>query len=549
MSASQKKKLRNEQNAVQMTEKQIAEQKEAKKLHMYTVIFSVAIVLMLCVVLFTTVAESGVIQRHTTAATVGDHEISAPELNYYYIDAINNFQREWGEAFLFSGITLDTPLDEQVYNEESGETWADFFLDQATNTMLHTYALYNAAVADNYSIDTEASAEIENMLRSTELQAMMNTGVKDLKAYLKTVYGTGANEESFRHYVEVQYLASQYAMDHMESLTYTPEQLRAKDSEDPTLFNAYTWNHHYLSATSFLAGGTKDDEGIVTYSDEERAAAAAEAKKVAESVLAQDIHTVADLDSALAGLEIYAGDPPKSVENKDRPKSQIPESMAEWITDADRRAGDVTLIPNETTTTDADGNTTTTVSGYYVVLFGGVNDNNIKLSNVRHILVKFEGGTKDDATQTILYSDDEKDKARAEAEGILAQFKAGDATEEAFAALATEKTDDTGSAANGGLIEHILPTSNLVPSFRDWAVDASRKAGDTDIIESQYGYHVMYYVGDSELNYRDTMVQNSLINEDMAAWEDALVKPVSAEVTNKKYVALDLVIPSSNQVQ
>ena len=36
MSASSKKKLRKEQAAAQMTEKQLAEQKEAKKLKLYT---------------------------------------------------------------------------------------------------------------------------------------------------------------------------------------------------------------------------------------------------------------------------------------------------------------------------------------------------------------------------------------------------------------------------------------------------------------------------------------------------------------------------------
>ena len=39
MSASSKKKLRNEQQTAKMTEKQVAEQKEAKKLTLYTTIF------------------------------------------------------------------------------------------------------------------------------------------------------------------------------------------------------------------------------------------------------------------------------------------------------------------------------------------------------------------------------------------------------------------------------------------------------------------------------------------------------------------------------
>ena len=47
MSASTKKKLRREQNAAQLTEKQLQEQKEAKKLKKQTLIFTVAIALIL----------------------------------------------------------------------------------------------------------------------------------------------------------------------------------------------------------------------------------------------------------------------------------------------------------------------------------------------------------------------------------------------------------------------------------------------------------------------------------------------------------------------
>jgi hypothetical protein len=34
-----------------------------------------------------------------------------------------------------------------------------------------------------------------------------------------------------------------------------------------------------------------------------------------------------------------------------------------------------------------------------------------------------------------------------------------------------------------------------VTNFRDWAVDDQRKPGDTGLVETEYGYHVMYYVG------------------------------------------------------
>lgn len=545
MSASQKKKLRSEQNTAQMTEKQIAEQKEAKKLRMYTAIFSIAIALMLCVVIVTTVVESGIIQRHTTAATVGEYEISAPEFNHYYVDTVQQFQQSWGQAIALSGLAPNVPLEDQVYDEESGETWADYFLTGATDNMHHTYALYSAAVAEGMTLDEEANAEIDKMIQSVETSVMVNGGFKNLNSYVKTVYGVGCNEDTYRHYVEVQYLASHYAMNHMDTLTYTDEQLREKDAADPIAFNSYSYHEFYLAASNFLEGGTEDENGNKTYSDEEKAAAAAKCEQAAQSLIAENINSVAALDQAIAELNLTTGEnnaeTPKSTARTDVLSSKLPASSSEWITSSERTEGDLTLIPNESTSTDADGNEVTTINGYYVIYFNGVNDNTFPLSNVRHILVKFEGGMQaEDGTTT--YSGDEKAAARAEAEGILAQFQAGETTEEAFAALATEKSDDTGSASNGGLIENILPSSPYVENFLNWSIDRSRQPGDTDIVETEYGYHVMYYVGNSERNYRDTMIQNVLTSDDMNAWEDAQVEAISAEVLNDKYIPSDLML-------
>ena len=53
---------------------------------------------------------------------------------------------------------------------------------------------------------------------------------------------------------------------------------------------------------------------------------------------------------------------------------------------------------------------------------------------------------------------------------------------------------DTGSAANGGKYENVT-IGSMVEEFEDWSVDAKRKAGDVEMIETDYGVHIMYYVG------------------------------------------------------
>ena len=91
MSASNKKKLRTEQEAVQLTEKQQAAQKEAKKNHLLTVAFVVCMAVLLVVAIVIgvrqTITATGFMEKKTVALTVGDQKLSNAELNYYYMAA------------------------------------------------------------------------------------------------------------------------------------------------------------------------------------------------------------------------------------------------------------------------------------------------------------------------------------------------------------------------------------------------------------------------------------------------------------------------------
>ena len=114
---------------------------------------------------------------------------------------------------------------------------------------------------------------------------------------------------------------------------------------------------------------------------------------------------------------------------------------------------------------------------------------------------------------------------------LLKQWQSGDATEESFAALANEKSADTGSNENGGLYEDIYP-NEMVADFNDWCFDESRQPGETGVIETEYGAHIMYFVQTQDMTYRDYMIENDLISEDLTAWHDALVEKIEVVEVN-----------------
>ena len=545
MSASSKKKLRNEQEAAKLTERQLAEQKEAKKLKLYTAIFVVVLAALLVVALWVgiskTIANSGMREKNTVAMTVGENKISNAELNYFYIDSINKFYSQNGSYISLFGLDATAPLNEQVYDEATGETWADYFLESAKSSAQSVYAMADAAKAAGHTLSESDAAMANSAIESAELYATLY-GYGNVDAYLKAMYGNGASAEGYKKYMETSLLADSYYAAYSESLTYDDAALRAVEAENYDAYSAFTYNYYYLSANKFLEGGTTNENGTTTYSDEEKAASVKAAEEAAKSLVSDEITTVEALDAAIAALPVNAETTAASTLYEDNAYSSIDEDLAAWLADDARKEGDMTCIANTTTTTNEDGTETTTVGGYFVAYFHSVNDNNFAMKNVRHILVGFEGGATDENGTTI-YSDEEKAAAKAEAEEILNQWKSGDATEESFAALANEKSDD-GDGTTGGLYENIVPSSNFVENFLNWAL-ADHAVGDTGIVETKYGYHVMYFVGDSEQTYRDYMIENKLASEDLAVWYESILENATVTEGDTSYIRKNLVLNSN----
>ena len=552
MSASSKKKLRNAQEAEKLTEKQLKEQAEAKKLKTYSTIFVVVIALMVCFAVYTavtnTVEHSGVFERNTTALTVGEHKISNAELNYYFIDSVNNFYSNYGSYAAMFGLDVTKPLDEQTVSED-GTTWADDFLDSAIESIKSVYALNDAAKAAGYELSEEEVSYINSQITNMNSYALMY-GYPDFDDYLKALYGNGADEEGFRNYVTMSTLANSYQSHYAESLTYEDADLRAKEAENFDAFSSFSYNSYYLANSRFLEGGTKAEDGTVTYSDEENEAARAAAQEAA--LLLSESTSVEELNAAIAALPINAeSTTAASTTYTDTAYGSVNSVIAEWVTSADRKAGDIAVLPSVTHThaegeTHSDDEDTTAfdvINGCYVVLFNGSNDNTFPLANVRHVLVPFEGGTYDPNTGATTYSAEEKAKAMVEAEELLASWKEGKATEETFAELANTKSADS-DGTDGGLYTDIYP-GQMVENFENWCFAEGRQAGDTGIVESVYGYHIMYYVGHSDTTYRDHQIRNTLISADTSAWYNGLIEAMTVTEGNLKYISTDLVLSKS----
>lgn len=551
MSASSKKKIRKEQNADLMTDRQKKEQAEAKSVKRLTVIFCIVMVAVVAAFLITnlvgSINRSGVIEKNTIAATVGDHKLNSVVMNYYFYGAVNsmysdvyNTYGDYASSYIkYTGLDLSLPLDEQIYDEETGKTWADYFLDSAIESAKSDYALYDLAVAENFEMPEDMQTSINNALLNVQFYAAYS-GLNDANAYLRNIYGNGSTLENYEEYLKVSTLASAYYNAKVDSLEYDDAAIRAYEADRYDEYSAFTYATYNVTYSDFLTGGTTDEDGKTTYSDEEKDAARKAAEAAALSLT--DATTVEEMDAAIAAIEAYAKKEtmPTCSTSTDIMYTSLNEEYAKWMASDEREAGDVNVFPNTSKSTDADGNEIEVVNSYTVMMFLSRNENLEHLSNVRHILIGFEGGTKDDDGNTT-YSEEEKAAAKQKAEDLLQQWKDGEATEESFIALVKDNTDDTASAETGGLYEEIHRDSNYVESFRNWAIDSSRKAGDTGIVESDYGYHIMYYIGADELTYRDYLITQDMTNKDMEEWYDGVLENVTVIEGNTSKINKGLV--------
>ena len=160
----------------------------------------------------------------------------------------------------------------------------------------------------------------------------------------------------------------------------------------------------------------------------------------------------------------------------------------------------------------------------------GLAQSDVRNIDVRHILIMpetGEGGEKD------------WEAARAEAERIYALWQE-DPTEENFAALAETYSQDPGSNTNGGLYTGVTE-GRMVQPFNDWCFDASRQLGDTGIVETDYGYHIMYFAGRAE---RPAWMETVLADMKNEAYYNAVAALMSTHSFSLDYAAVVLASPS-----
>lgn len=506
MSASREKKQRQGAGA---SEKALQASKEQAARKRKTITYTIIGVVIAALVAALLIWNSGFFQARATAATVGDVKLSTAELSYYYYAARNQYS---STLSMFGGSLDNTKSDaEQFYNEGENKTLRDYFLETALTSAQQAASLADEALKNGHT-QSEVQEDLDNEI--SYFKSYAQAYGMSYSAYLKAMYGPYMSAGVFEKALRQDLLAELARTEKQTALSdgYTDADLEAYYSEDDHADTYDTFEYSYLYFTPATVE-TKDKDGNDIDEDQvsaEKEKALADAKANADKALAalKDGGKAADLAKEYDLADTAFADHTTTV-GSSRINSTFRDKLLELKED------ESALVENGE-------------SGYYVITFHGRERVEDPTKDVRHILARAENTTDSDG-KLVAPTDEAWAAAKEKIDGIVAEFEAGDKSEDSFAKLANEKSDD-GDGTTGGLYPTIDPADGYVPEFLDWIFEDGRKPGDTGVVQHSaeegatngyYGYHFMYLVGDNEARWaRD--VRSALTSQDLTAWVEEL---------------------------
>lgn len=475
MSASREKKNRQQLNQSGYVDpKVIREQEKKAQERKSNRMLAIGATIFAVLAIVLFTLNSGVIQRGSTAVTIDGKEYEVNDVAFYF----NNFYNLHAGDLTAVGLDTSKDLREQEYI--SGETWFDYFLGHALDEMAAEVKIAEAAEAEGFDATEEMDAAEENELAMMEMYGSFYGYSRD--QYIHMTYGPYMTEKDFVKCVRRAALADAYIAAFEDSQVYDEAALTAEYEANPAAYDSV--DVEYILFDSEL---TSEDAA------EEKAEALKEMTEKANEAYTR-YEEGESLEAIAEEMDAYYSHTPYASQN-------VTSDLLNWAFDNEREKGDVEVVNFGET-------------GAYLAVFHSRSRNDYHSVSVRHILVKDEASAQD----------------------VLKQFNEGEATESDFAALAELNSTDSGSKNNGGLYEDIY-MGQMVEPFQDWCFDEARKSGDTGIVESTNGFHVMYFVERNAMPYWQFEAKQDLSEAASEEWENAIIADAAIEqLSGIKYV-------------
>ncbi len=216
-------------------------------------------------------------KRNDVVASFGESQLTNGQLQVYYWMEVMSFLENYGYYLSYFGMDYTQPLDEQTSWDEEMGTWQQYFLACALESWQGNQALAMEANANGFQLEGEHREYLDG-LRETMETAAAEDGFESVDAMLQTEMGPGCTVDDYLAYMESYYTGYMYFTKLYDALDPTDEEVEAYFAENEADFSSQSITKesgkYYAIRNILIApeGGTKDDEGNITYTDDQWAA-------------------------------------------------------------------------------------------------------------------------------------------------------------------------------------------------------------------------------------------------------------------------------------
>lgn len=493
----------------------------------------------------------------SVVATVDGQKISIGMYDYYYASIVSYYEQYASYGY----YSLDTTKDysKQYTTDDDGNkiSWQKFFETEALKEVEQITTYYSKALEEGVTLTSAQKKTIDKQISTLKDSASQND--VSLDQYIKANFGTYCSEDTIRIMLEQYYLSANYKGKFKSEAKVTDNDVDKYYNDHK---NDYKKIEFYYIASPYDA--TDDNSKNESIKTAEKIMAKMKDKKsvialvpeVYSSYIDSQVKSSMEKDSTLTekkareeAIKSYESNVVTTVSGSDSP---FDDKMNTWLFSDDTKVGSKKYYIDEN------------AKYIYIVLKtskASVEEN--ETYTVRHILVAPESSSNSSSStsEKTEYTDEQWAAAKKKADSILAKFNKTDKSEYEFAKLAEQYSTDSASTSSGsndsfgGLYESVT-LGQMVPDFEKWSIDDSRKYGDTGIVKSDYGYHIMFFINDCPeyqskiiAQIKSDRLSNMIDKAEIKVHENAIKKAVDKEKAAKEAAAESATASSPNSAQ
>lgn len=329
--SEQKVQTKYDRKMEERKKQEAKDKKDAKAMRIGAIVVSIAIIAAIAVSIALPIVNKQAAVKDTYV-TVGNHEITQLEYDYFFNASVNNYVTMYSSFLGYMGLDPQRDLDTQQYSEEM--TWKDFFDQMAVEQIKNIKALADDAAANNFAYDdTEDYKKVIDGIKTNA-----ETAEVSVADYYKTTFGEYATEKNVESIMKEEMLASAYYESLLEKNAPTDQEVKDYYAEHVQDYDKVDYRSFVFTADT-AEDASEEDTKKAMEDAKSKADAMVEARQggadfkalCLENAAEEDKATYEDTetDASLKEGAYYVG---------------IPAAISGWLYEDGRAEGDITVI-------------------------------------------------------------------------------------------------------------------------------------------------------------------------------------------------------------